>query len=932
MAKGKITKNEVAEFDKIVQGFKDIGDALKSDIELIKKLTKESRKIQKALSQSKGFKEVNDNTKKATTNINNLTDAEKKLTTSTKRLVTEISKEGKELAIVAERTRRARKANRDYAKSVIDAGKRTSRFASVMKSFGFQFNLAANLVSNFASRVLRGFVRTLKSSFNVIAGFEQGMADVKAITKASGEEFEQLSKQARKLGGSTKFTAVQVAQLEKEYAKLGFSTKEIINASEATLDLAAATGSDLARAAEVAGKTLRGFGLDARKTQRVTDVMAESFTSSALDIENFAESMKFVAPVAKVANTSIEETTALLGILADAGIIGSMAGTSLRKIFGELVGEGGDLGEVLTELSKKELTLADAQGLVGERARTSLLVILDNIEKLPLFTRALENAGGAAEKMADIQLDTLTGKLTELKSAIQELTLEVGDNEKAIGGAKDIIDTATNTVQAASSALDKHEGKWAKISGRIIRFVPILGNVTRGYDKYSLVAEIAAKKTEEIGDEIEETTTKTIDFKTALSDLFTGLKTGFSELLGLEGDDIEKIVNLTTLEAELKKLNDSRKLASIDEIAAIDAEIFKIEEKIEAFNKNAEVLKELSKLYKELEIESKKIITDEEIEDVSEALIDLGDAWEDVAKSGTNTNEILSQRGGERKQEELDNIIEITNALKEKNQLEKDLANEAFNFISAINARRTENLEAANNAESIALEARFKREFDLNDEAVQSEEDRRKKELEIQKRHEAEKIALEEKTAEASLKLRRRAARLDKAQALFNIGIDTAAAVIKYAANPVTAFLVPWIIGLGLAQGAEVAATPIPQFAKGTDSSPAGKAVVGEEGRELMIDKKGNVKLSPSKASIVDLKAGTKIIPHDATESLLAQPLLGGTIGGEVGLLAEIKASNQLLKSINRKPVASSTLTPAGILTAVRSGSSTNKKLDKYFK
>ena len=164
-------------------------------------------------------------------------------------------------------------------------------------------------------------------SVAVFSGFEAKMSEVKAISGATADQFQKLKANAEQLGASTIFTAKDVAQLQVEFAKLGFTADEITKVTEATLYLAQASGSDLARAAEVAGSTLRGFGLDATETNRVTDVMALSFSRSALDMEKFAQSMKYVAPIANAAGVSLEETTALLGVLANAGISGSQAGT-----------------------------------------------------------------------------------------------------------------------------------------------------------------------------------------------------------------------------------------------------------------------------------------------------------------------------------------------------------------------------------------------------------------------------------------------------------------------------------------------------------------------------------------------------------------------------------------------------------------------------
>ena len=133
--------------------------------------------------------------------------------------------------------------------------------------------------------------KAISSAIKTFTAFEFQMAKVRAISGANNIEFKALTESAKELGRTTFFTATQVAELQSNFAKLGFTTAEIMKAQEATLLLATATGSDLARAAIVAGSAVRGFNLDADQTQRVVDVMAVAFTSSALDIEKWQTSM-----------------------------------------------------------------------------------------------------------------------------------------------------------------------------------------------------------------------------------------------------------------------------------------------------------------------------------------------------------------------------------------------------------------------------------------------------------------------------------------------------------------------------------------------------------------------------------------------------------------------------------------------------------------
>ena len=186
------------------------------------------------------------------------------------------------------------------------------RTGTTTKSFG---KMAGGVLAAVAAFKLVS--SAVGSAINTFKAFEFQMAKVRATTGASNKDFKKLTATAQQLGRTTFFTAQQVAELQTNYGKLGFTTQEILNAQEATLLLATATGSDLARAATVAGASVRGFGLDASETERVVDVMAVAFTSSAMDIEKWQTSMTKVAPIAKASGFSIEDTAAMMSKLTD---------------------------------------------------------------------------------------------------------------------------------------------------------------------------------------------------------------------------------------------------------------------------------------------------------------------------------------------------------------------------------------------------------------------------------------------------------------------------------------------------------------------------------------------------------------------------------------------------------------------------------------
>ena len=292
-------------------------------------------------------------------------------------------------------------------------------------------------------------IGAISSTVKIFSQFEQQMAEVKAITNATAKEFEQLSKDAIRLGGSTAFTAKEVGSLQVELGKLGFTTKEILNSTEAILNLAAATRSDLAQSATVAGATLRAFNLDASEMTRVTDVMAKSFTSSSLDLEKFQVAMRAVAPVAQSAGVSLEETTSLLGVLTDRGVDASTAGTSLRNVFLELSKQGITFNEAMEQINNAADKNGVALELFGKRGAVAGTILASTAVEAGVLEGKLNDAAGAAKEMADIQLATLIGKTTIMKSAWEGMILSLEDGEGAISSAlKNVVEFATEVLKS----------------------------------------------------------------------------------------------------------------------------------------------------------------------------------------------------------------------------------------------------------------------------------------------------------------------------------------------------------------------------------------------------------------------------------------------------------------------------------------------------
>ena len=347
------------------------------------------------------------------------------------------------------------KAMQGATKSAEKMNKSGSKLVSTFKS------AAVAIAAAFAVRAIVGAVKGIVSSF---AEFEAQMSAVKAISGATEEEFANLSAEALKLGSTTVFTATQVAQLQEEFARLGFSTEEIDLATASTLDLAAATGESLANSAQVAGTTLRAFNLDASLTKNVTDVMAASFTTTALNLDRFTQSMKFVAPVARAVGFTLEETTALLGQLANNGLSGSIAGNALKNIMlklgdansklakklgGPVVGTE-QLAVAMQKLSAQGFSATEAVALLDKRSAPAFLALIKNIDGIQDSVEILNNAEGAVTRMAAIRLDNLTGDMTLLKSASEGLSIALGDKfDTSMRGS---IFSLTNFIQSITES------------------------------------------------------------------------------------------------------------------------------------------------------------------------------------------------------------------------------------------------------------------------------------------------------------------------------------------------------------------------------------------------------------------------------------------------------------------------------------------------
>ncbi len=308
--------------------------------------------------------------------------------------------------------------------------------------------------------------------------FEAQMSRVKAISGATGSSFEELRQQAIDLGAKTAFSAKESAAGMENLASAGFNAKEIMEAMPGLLDLAAVSGGDVALASENAATALRGFNLDASQSGHVANVFAKAAADTNAEVGDMGEAMKYIAPVANSMGLSIEEVSAAIGIMSDAGIKGSQAGTSLRGALSRLAkptdamqAKMDELGLSFYDSEGKMKPLKDQIGMLkdafkgltpeqqqnalvtlyGQESLSGMLALIDKgPDKLGKLTDSLKNSDGAADKMARTMQDNMNSSLEQMMGALESAAIVI---QKVMAPAvRKIADAVSGMVDMFVSA------------------------------------------------------------------------------------------------------------------------------------------------------------------------------------------------------------------------------------------------------------------------------------------------------------------------------------------------------------------------------------------------------------------------------------------------------------------------------------------------
>lgn len=287
------------------------------------------------------------------------------------------------------------------------------------------------------------------------ADFDSAMSQVAAVSGATGKDFDALRNKAREMGAKTKFSATEAAEAMNYMAMAGWKTEDMLDGIEGVMNLAAASGEDLATTSDIVTDALTAFGLSAKDSGHFADILAAASSNANTNVSMMGETFKYCAPIAGALGFSAEDTAEAIGLMANAGIKSSQAGTALRTIMNNLAGDvkisGKAIGDVTIATTNADGSMRDlsdilsdcrsafrnltesekaqaAESLVGKNAMSGFLALMNagqgDIDKL---SSAIDNCDGSAEKMATTMQDNLAGQLTILKSQLQELAISFGD-------------------------------------------------------------------------------------------------------------------------------------------------------------------------------------------------------------------------------------------------------------------------------------------------------------------------------------------------------------------------------------------------------------------------------------------------------------------------------------------------------------------------
>lgn len=366
----------------------------------------------------------------------------------------------------------------------------SSKFVHGMRSISSQlqtFNSATattgqkmTAMGNVAKSVGGGLTKALTlplagaglASLKVASDFEAGMSKVASLSGATGKDLKMLEQKAREMGASTKFSATEASEAMQYMALAGWDANEMAAGIEPTLKLAGAAGMDLARTSDIVTDTLSMFGLKAQDATKMTDMLAYTQAKSNTSVEQLGEALKYCGASANAMGYDIADTSALLGVFADSGLKGSIAGTTLNSMFRDMKkhAKGGaiaigktkvaitdangnyrDMADILADVEKATKGMSQAQrdqalsSIWGTEAMKGVNIVMNTgTERLRSLEEGIRSSDGAAKKMYDTMQNNLKGSIDNMKSALEGAGIAIGNI--LMPAIKGLVDGITNLL------------------------------------------------------------------------------------------------------------------------------------------------------------------------------------------------------------------------------------------------------------------------------------------------------------------------------------------------------------------------------------------------------------------------------------------------------------------------------------------------------
>lgn len=632
----------------------------------------------------------------------------------------QVAKLGNEMNTYRDKVEKASKSNTELGEEAKKAAEKAEKGWTVAK------DVLADFISNTLHRAIDAVKNLATETFKAGTEFESAMSKVAAISGASGDEIERLTAKAQQMGKTTKFTASESAEAFNYMAMAGWKTEEMLDGLDGILNLAAASGADLATTSDIVTDALTGMGYAAKDSTRLADVMAAAAANANTTVEKMGVTFQYTTPIAGSLGYTMEDVALAIGLMANAGVKGERAGTALRSIMQRLASNTSHARDTMEKLGVEVLkadgtmrpfrdVLRDArkafQGLdaaqktstahtvAGQEAMAGFLAIMNaSDENFDSLARSIDNCDGAAQQMADTMLDNLGGDITILRSKIEGLQVDL---------MKKLAPAIREAVKRFSELLDKVD--WdafgESVKRAINKAIDVFEWIINHKDLVvgalkAIVAAFAVSKVLKFAQSLGDTKTELVKLASGATTVI-GKMTGLNLSLGGVGKAA------TGGATAFKLFNGAIALSPLGAWVAVAAAAVGVIGLVAATtNRTTNVYKENTKATKRLREEQKELTSslEENAKARQKNLDTANDELKDADKLVNRLDELSKATNKTTKQkEEMAEIVEELNKLIPNLNLEYDKENDKLNkvtdsILANVEATRLQNKAKAEQA------------------------------------------------------------------------------------------------------------------------------------------------------------------------------------------------------------------------------------------